>query len=90
MELDSNVIVTGIAYPIVSRWGWYDHGWLKVMGFKDFAGSGLVHMFSGACAVIASYIIGPRAGRFGPNGHHMAGHSLPVKSIFLSALLLPT
>ena len=71
-------LLTGISYPIVSRWGWYDHGWLKVMGLRDFGGSGIVHMYSGCCAFIAAGFIGPRVGRFGLHGQHLAGHSLPV------------
>ena len=81
-------VSTGFAYPFVSRWGWYDGGWLKEMGFRDFGGSGLVHMFSGACAFVAAIIIGPRAGRFDPpregeeaqqtHGQHIPGPSLPV------------
>lgn len=71
-------LLTGVSYPLVSRWGWEETGWLKTLGFRDFGGSGIVHMYSGACAFIASRIIGPRAGRFGPNGHHIVGHSLPV------------
>lgn len=80
----------GFSYPLLSRWGWYDGGWLKEMGFRDFGGSGLVHMFSGACAFIAANIIGPRAGRFDPprqgepaHGQHIPGHSLPVPPINL-------
>ncbi|XP_046454360.1 putative ammonium transporter 1 [Daphnia pulex] len=86
-------LLSGFAYPALSRWGWYDGGWLKLMGFRDFGGSGLVHMFSGTCALVASTIIGPRAGRFDPpreggpsHGQHIPGHSLPF--VGLGALLL--
>lgn len=85
------MLILGFAYPALSRWGWYDGGWLKLMGFRDFGGSGLVHMFSGACAFIAAVIIGPRAGRFdpprqgeAPHGQHIPGHSLPVTKLNLS------
>ena len=87
-------MISGFAYPFVSRWGWYegegdgndgDGGWLRELGYRDFGGSGLVHLFSGACAFIASSIIGPRTGRFAPlregeapHGQHIPGHSMPV------------
>lgn len=86
-------LLSGFAYPALSRWGWYEGGWLKQMGFRDFGGSGLVHMFSGACALVAAIIIGPRVGRFDPprqgeasHGQHIPGHSLPF--VGLGALLL--
>jgi len=37
-------------------------GWLNQLGYKDFAGSSIVHASSGVCALIASYLIGPRKG----------------------------
>lgn len=88
-------LLTGFSYPFVSRWGWYDGGFLKEMGYRDFGGSGLVHMFSGACAFVAANIIGARTGRFAASrgdssqehhGQHIPGHSLPF--VGLGALLL--
>ena len=75
---------------MLSRWGWYGDGWLKVMGYRDFGGSGIVHLFSGVCAVVAAQMIGPRDGRFSQRkkqntlerqSNDIPGHSLPV-SIF--------
>ena len=37
-------------------------------GMIDFAGSGVVHMVGGFCGLIGAIVIGPRKGRFGPNG----------------------
>jgi len=37
-------------------------GWLYQLGYKDFAGSSVVHASSGVCALVASYLIGPRKG----------------------------
>ena len=65
MDVENSFSLTaGFGYPFISRWGWYDGGWLRLMGFRDFGGSGIVHMYSGACAFIAALVIGPRIGRF--------------------------
>jgi Amt family ammonium transporter len=50
-------------YPIVVHWTWAG-GWLGVMGFNDFAGSGVVHMTGGFSALWGAAILGPRTGRF--------------------------
>jgi Amt family ammonium transporter len=55
--------MTGIIYPIVVAWIW-GGGWLSVMGFSDFAGSGVVHLTGGIAGLAGAAIIGPRLGRF--------------------------
>ncbi|MGE3593862.1 MAG: ammonium transporter, partial [Arcobacter sp.] len=37
------IIVSSIIYPIFGHWAWNDNGWLKELGFVDFAGSTVVH-----------------------------------------------
>lgn len=78
-------MLIGVTYPIVSHWVWYDHGWLQRMGYVDYAGSGAIHAFSGACSFVAAAMLGPRIGRF-TNGkpNDMPGHSLPVSKIDLT------
>lgn len=51
-------------YPIVSHWCWNPQGWLAQMGYLDFAGSGVVHLLGGACALVGAQACGPRVGRF--------------------------
>ena len=52
-------------------------------GYKDFAGSGVVHVFAATCALIGCYIIGPRTGRFGVGTAclEIQRHSLPLTSL---------
>jgi ammonium transporter, Amt family len=75
--------ITAIIYPIYGGWAWNDHGWLKQMGFIDFAGSTVVHSVGGWCALAAIMLLGPRLGRFGANGEvrDLPGHNLGYVTI---------
>ena len=74
-----SIIITAIIYPIVVNWKW-GGGWLDQMGFVDFAGSGLVHMTGGFAALMGAIFLGPRIGKFGPDGkaRTINGHSIPL------------
>ena len=68
-----------LIYSVVSHWVWHSGGWLYALGMQDFAGSTVVH-FQGALAALAgALLLGPRIGRFGPNGrvNTIAGHNVP-------------
>ncbi len=76
------VVLTGIIYPIQGSWTW-GGGWLSEMGFSDFAGSTIVHSVGGWAALTGAIIIGPRLGKYGPNGQVNAipGSNLPLATI---------
>ncbi len=71
----------GILYPIYGHWVW-GGGWLGNLpfgaGMKDFAGSGVVHGLGGLIAFIAAKMVGPRFGKYNPNGtpNCFPGHNL--------------
>lgn len=75
--------ITAIIYPIFGSWAWNEHGWLKQMGFIDFAGSTVVHSVGGWCALAAVLLLGPRLGRFGDKGEprKVPGHNLSFIAI---------
>ncbi|MDY6456423.1 ammonium transporter [Acinetobacter faecalis] len=83
----SAAVVSGFIYPIFGSWAWGSlfngDGWLKELGFIDFAGSTVVHSMGGWVAFAGIVVLGPRLGRFGKNGqsHYLAGHNLPLVAL---------
>jgi Amt family ammonium transporter len=77
-----SVALTAVIYPIVGHWVW-GGGWLSGLGYTDFAGSSVVHMTGGVAAVTLAAILGPRRGKFGPDGRArvIPGHSAPLVAL---------
>ena len=61
------LILTALLYPIIGAWTW-GGGWLAQMGFQDFAGSTIVHSTGGWAALAGALVVGPRLGKFRPDG----------------------
>lgn len=82
-------IIVAFAYPITGSWQW-GGGWLSEMGFVDFAGSSLVHAFGGYAALAAVLVLGPRLGKYLPDGkiRPILGHSMPLATIGVFLLFL--
>jgi len=76
------VVLTGFIYPIQGYWKW-GGGFLDGLGFLDFAGSGVVHMCGAAAALAGVVLLGPRKGKYGPNGQVNAipGANLPLATL---------
>lgn len=72
-------LLTAFIYPVVGHWVW-GGGWLANLDFHDFAGSTVVHGVGGVSALVGAWLLGPRFGRFGPDGspHVIAGHNMPL------------
>jgi Amt family ammonium transporter len=49
-------------YDPVAHWVWGTGGWLRAMGTLDFAGGTVVHITSGASALVAAMVLGRRKG----------------------------
>ncbi len=58
------ITVISVIYPIVGHWAWGDGGWLKELGFIDFAGSTVVHSVGAWIGLAGAIILGPRIGKF--------------------------
>jgi Amt family ammonium transporter len=77
-------------YPLYGNWVW-GGGWLGGLGLAaglghghvDFAGSSVVHMTGGVTALAGTLALGPRIGKFRPDGTIAAlpGHNQPMAVI---------
>jgi len=78
----ASIVVTALIYPLYGHWVW-GGGWLAKLGYWDFAGSTVVHMCGGVVAFVGGLIVGPRVGKFNPDGtsNPIPGHNLPMAFI---------
>lgn len=81
-------IISGLIYPISGMWMW-GYGFLFDMGFKDFAGSVVVHTVGGMAGLAGAIALGPRIGKF-VNGKAMPmpGHNIPYAALGVFILLI--
>ncbi len=79
--------ISMLVYPLFGNWVW-GGGWLSQLGKNfglghghvDFAGSSVVHLVGGVCALAGAMVIGPRIGKFNKDGSANAipAHNLPM------------
>lgn len=77
-----SAVITALIYPVVGHWIWGD-GWLSAKGMIDFAGSTVVHSTGGWAALAGAILLGPRIGKYSPDGSSNAitGHNIPLASL---------
>ncbi|MFA7165477.1 MAG: ammonium transporter [Desulfoplanes sp.] len=85
-----SLLVSSFIYPISGHWCWGSlwlgdngAGWLEGLGFVDFAGSTVVHSVGGWIALAGALVLGPRIGKYGPDGKAKAipGHNIPLAAL---------
>jgi Amt family ammonium transporter len=83
-------------YPVIAAWtwggGWLSKTWATMSlgaGYVDFAGSGVVHLVGGVAALTGAMVLGPRIGKYSPEGKSlpMPGHHLPMAMLGTFILL---
>ena len=84
-----SLVITAFIYPTILRWTW-GGGWLAQLDipFSDFAGSTIVHATGGWAALAGALVLGPRLGKYGPDGKARAipGHNVPF--VVLGGMIL--
>lgn len=91
-----SVVISAIIYPVFGSWAWHGlygkegSGWLETMGFLDFAGSTVVHSVGGWLALAGAIVLGPRIGKYGPDGKAKAipGHNMALGALGVFILWL--
>ena len=77
-------VVTALIYPVSGHWIW-GGGWLAKLDAPmiDFAGSTVVHSVGGWISLAGAMLIGPRLGKYTPDGVSKAilGHNLPLVAL---------
>ncbi len=83
------VVMTAVIYPVQGYWSWGE-GFLDGLGYSDYAGSGIVHMAGAAAALAGVLLLGPRRGRYGPDGsvNAIPGANLPLATLGVFVLWL--
>jgi ammonium transporter, Amt family len=83
-----SLVMIGVIYPMEGSWTWGAEGVFGLnlddqFGFKDFAGSGIVHLAGAAAALAGVLLLGARKGKYGPNGeiNAITGANLPLATL---------
>jgi Amt family ammonium transporter len=83
------IILTAFIYPVQGYWNW-GGGFLSVLGYSDYAGSGTVHLLGAAAALGVVTLLGPRAGKYGSDGsiNPLPGSNIPLAALGVLILWL--
>lgn len=89
--------ISMLLYPIYGNWVW-GGGWLADLGMNfglghgmvDFAGAAVVHLTGGVIALVGAKMLGPRLGKYRPDGkiQPIPPHNMPmaIVGVFILAL----
>jgi Amt family ammonium transporter len=73
-------VFVGIIYPLIAHMVWGGKLHPFGLGIQDYAGSSVVHLTGAVGALAAVMLLGPRRGKFGPDGkpRPIPGHNMPL------------
>ena len=69
------ILWTTLVYDPLAHWVWSENGFLHKLGALDFAGGTVVHLSSGASALVCAIVLGKRRGY---PSQPMPPHNLPL------------
>src|SRR3712207_1768891 len=75
------IVFAAVIYPLIAHWGFGGGLFAEIgSGVQDFAGSSVVHLTGATAALAALLLLGPRRGKYGPDGRSrvIPGHSMPI------------
>jgi Amt family ammonium transporter len=78
-------VLIALIYPLTGHWIW-GNGWLanlSIAPFHDFAGSTVVHSVGGWAALAGVILVGPRIGKYKPDGSvsPIPGHNMGLAAL---------
>jgi Amt family ammonium transporter len=85
------IFLGSVVWILGASWGWHPTGWLTTeFGFHDVGAAGCVHLIAGAFALGVLINLGPRIGKFNPDGtaNNLAGHNMPMTIIGLMLIIV--
>jgi ammonium transporter, Amt family len=85
------IVFAGLIYPLIAHWGFGGGLFAEIgPGVQDFAGSSVVHLTGATAALAALLLLGPRKGKYGPDGRPRAipGHNMPIFGLGVLVLWL--
>jgi len=77
------IVLTGLIYPIQGAWNWGGGFLSGTIGYSDYAGSGTVHLCGAAAALAVVMVLGPRNGKYAPDGTSLPipGSNIPMAAL---------
>ena len=85
------VLLGSVVWILGASWGWHPEGWMVTeWGFRDVAAAGVVHTIAGFFALGILIPLGPRIGKYNPDGsaNDLRGHNMPLTLVGLMLIIV--
>jgi len=85
------ILLGSAVWILGASWGWHPTGWLTAQfGYHDVGAAGVVHMIAGFYALGVLINLGPRVGKFNPDGtaNDLPAHNVPFTIFGLMLIIV--